>query len=125
MKKLITVVTLLSVFSSCASSTVVRSSDPEAKIYIDGQFAGTGTASVSDSKTSFASSTIRIEKTGCREQNYNLPRGQEFEVGPFIGGLFVLVPFLWVSGYKAENTFEYSCAKPTVNAAGTAGTNMR
>jgi len=112
MRKLTSLIVVLFLFTSCASSTVIRSSDPAAKIYVDGEYRGIGSVSHTDSKTAFAHTSLRFEKAGCKEQNVTLDRGQEFKVGPFIGGLFLLVPLLWVSGYKAENTFEYSCTNP-------------
>ena len=96
---------------ACASSTTVRSSDPQAKIYIDGELKGTGTASVTDTKIVGATTNVRIEKPGCQAENYSFSRSEEFQVGPCIGGVLVLVPFLWVMGYKPEHNYEYSCTK--------------
>ncbi len=28
---------------------------------------------------------------------------------PCAGGVFVLVPFLWIQKYKAEHVYEYEC----------------
>jgi hypothetical protein len=33
-------------------------------------------------------------------------RNEEFQLGPCIGGVFFLVPFLWVMGYNPEHNYE-------------------
>jgi hypothetical protein len=112
MKAVVHLLVAISILSSaCSSTTIIRSTDPNSKVYVDGEFRGIGETRQMDTKTVFASTAVRIEKPGCKERRFELPKAQEFQVGPFIGGLFLLVPFLWVSGYRPENTFEYSCVK--------------
>jgi hypothetical protein len=112
MKKSVSLLMVMAVFAtSCASSTMIRSDDKDAKIYVDGEYRGQGSVSHMDQKTSFETTLVRFEKPGCKGQTFHMPRGEQFQVGPFIGGLFVLVPFLWVAGYKSEHSYEYSCTK--------------
>lgn len=95
----------------CSSTTLIRSTDPEAKIYVDGEFKGKGQYSHTDSKTIGSVTSVRLEKEGCEPMNYNFARNEEFDAGACAGGVFVLVPFLWIQKYKAERTYEYICTK--------------
>ena len=93
---------------ACSSTTMIRSTDPDAKIYIDGEYKGKGQVGYSDTKTVFSSTQVRVEKPGCEPLNITMSRN-EFDVGACIGGVFLLVPFLWIQKYKPEHTYEYTC----------------
>ncbi len=94
---------------ACSSTTVIRSSDPEAKIYLDGELRGRGTATETDTKIIGASTSVKLQKDGCEPQFYSFSRSEEFDVGACIGGVLVLVPFLWIQKYKPEHNYEYEC----------------
>ncbi|MGE0762180.1 MAG: PEGA domain-containing protein [Bdellovibrionales bacterium] len=97
--------------AACSSTTNIRSSDPEAKIYIDGEMKGRGMVTHTDTKTVGSSTQVRIEKDGCEPMHYSFSRNEEFDVGACAGGVFVLVPFLWIQKYKPEHNYEYTCTK--------------
>jgi len=109
-KRILSAVMLVA-FAGCSSTTMIRSSDPNSKIYVDGELMGTGQVSHTDKKIVGSTTTVRIEKPGCAPQSYSFIRSEEFDVGACIGGVFVLVPFLWVMKYKPERTYEYTCTK--------------
>lgn len=98
-------------FTACSSTTLITSSDPAAKIYIDGNFAGTGSYSHTDTKTIGSTTQVVLKKEGCRPQSFQFSRNEEFDAGACAGGVFVLVPFLWVQKYKPQHTFEFECEK--------------
>jgi hypothetical protein len=95
----------------CSSTTLIRSTDPEAKIYVDGEYKGKGQYSHTDTKTIGSTTNVRLEKPGCEPMTFNFARNEEFDAGACAGGVFLLVPFLWVQKYKAERTYEYTCTK--------------
>jgi hypothetical protein len=109
MKKLISALVATAFFASCSSTTMIRSTDPQAKIFVDGEYKGVGTATHTDTKIVGSTTSIRIEKPGCEPQFYNFSRSEEFDVGACIGGALVLVPFLWIEKYKPEHNYEYIC----------------
>jgi len=114
MKKLISSLIALATLTNiigCSSSTLVRSTDSEAKIYIDGEYKGKGSATHTDTKIVGSSTSVRIEKDGCEPMNYMFSRNEEFDAGACLGGVLVLVPFLWIQKYKAEHTYDYTCSK--------------
>jgi hypothetical protein len=107
--KVAVVVCLTTVFFvNCSSSTMIRTTDPDAKIYVDGEMIGKGSASYSDTKTVLSSTNVRIVKQGCAPVTNQISRS-EFDVGACIGGVFLVFPFLWIEKYKPEYNFEYSC----------------
>ncbi len=107
---LITMLTVVGIIG-CSSTTVIRSTDSQAKIYVDGEFKGKGQYTHTDSKTIGSVTSVRLEKEGCEPMNFNFARNEEFDAGACAGGVFFLVPFLWVQKYKAERTYEYVCEK--------------
>ena len=114
MKKIFTAV-VVGLFSlsliNCSSTTMVRTTDNEAKIYIDGEYRGKGMVSHTDMKILGSVTQVKIEKEGCEPMMYTFAKNEEFDAGACAGGVFVLVPFLWIQKYKADHIYEYSCVK--------------
>jgi len=95
------------VFSAaCASSTVIRSEPSGATVYIDGSKVGQTPYIHTDTKTVSSTTRVKLRREGYEDYETIIVRNEEFQLGPCIGGFFVLVPFLWVMGYKAERTYE-------------------
>jgi hypothetical protein len=98
-------------FIGCSSSTTIRSTDPEAKIYVDGEYKGKGQYLQTDTKIIGSSTNVRMEKEGCEPMSFQFSRNEEFDAGACAGGVFLLFPFLWIQKYKPEHTYEYTCTK--------------
>ncbi len=107
MRVLILLVAVLS--SACTSSTVIRSTDPESRIYVNGEYIGTGQAHYSDEKVAFSRNEVEIRKEGCRTDYHSFRRSEEADIGAIVGGIFLTVPFLWVTEYKPYRSYEYTC----------------
>ena len=95
--------------SACTSSTVIRSSDPDSRIYVNGEYLGTGSARYSDQKVAFSRNEVEIRKDGCRPETHSFRRSEEADVGAIIGGFLWTVPFLWVTEYKSRHAYEFHC----------------
>ncbi len=95
----------------CSSTTTITSNDKEAKIYVDGELKGTGSIVHTDTKIVGSTTSIKFQKEGCEPVNYTLTRSEEFDAGACAGGVFVLVPFLWVMKYKPVHSYEFTCEK--------------
>lgn len=111
MKRLVITLMVSVSFVACSSTTQIRSSDPDAKIYVDGEYRGKGQITHTDTKIVGSTTSVRIQKEGCQPMMYNMSRSEEFDPGACAGGVFVLVPFLWVMKYKADHYYEYECEK--------------
>jgi hypothetical protein len=101
---------LLAVFTvSCSSTTTIISSDKDAKIYIDGELRGRGTVTHTDMKIVGSPTIIKMSKAGCEDQIQSFAKNEEFDAGACAGGVFTLVPFLWIMKYKPTHTYEFEC----------------
>ena len=107
MRILILVAALLT--TACNSSTLISSSDPDAKIFVNGEYLGTGEGVYSDQKVAFSSNHVEIRKEGCRSQTHRFRRSEEADIGAIVGGIFLTVPFLWVTEYKDRHAYDYQC----------------
>jgi hypothetical protein len=102
--------------SGCTSATVIRTTDPHAKIFVDSEYKGTGSVTHADQKVIGSATHVKIERTGCQSESFIFSRNEEFDAGACVGGVFLLVPFLWVMKYKPEHVYDYRCR--TIQSSG-------
>lgn len=93
-------------FASCASSTMITTVPGDAKIYINGEYVGQTPYKHKDSKIVGSSNTIRVEKEGYETYNDTFSKDEKVAVGPLIGGIFLLVPFLWIMKYEKGRIYD-------------------
>ena len=98
--------TVLILFSSCASTTLIQTKPNGAKVYIDDEYKGLTPYKYKDSKIVGSTTNLRLEKENYQTKNTYFDKNEEISIGPLIGGLFFLVPFLWVMKYKPTHTYE-------------------
>ncbi len=98
------------VFAGCSSSTVIRSNVPGARVFLDGEYVGNTPYTMSDTKIVGSTTRVRIEAPGYAPTVASISRSEEFSVGACIGGVFLLVPFLWIMDYKPEHFYQMSAA---------------
>ena len=94
----------------CTSMTTIRVTDPEVRIFVNGEFLGTGSATYADAKMSGSANHVSLRKEGCAESNYVFTRSEQPDVGAIIGGIFLLIPFLWTMGYRPYRSYEFHCS---------------
>jgi hypothetical protein len=92
--------------TGCVSATVIRSEPSGATVYVDGSKVGKTPYTYADTKTVSSVTRIRLRKEGYEDFEALLVRNEQFEAGPCIGGVFLLVPLLWVMGYHPEHNYE-------------------
>jgi hypothetical protein len=109
MNKIITLLLILSIFSSCSSSTIIRTGMPDAKIFINDQYYGTESAVYTDMKVSFLTSKIKVEKEGCQTMSYVLTKNDRFDYMALLGGLLMVVPLVWIMKYRPVYHLNYTC----------------
>ena len=91
--------------AACSSTTVIRTNVP-AKVFVDGALVGQTPFMISDTKIVGSSTAIRLEADGYQPTTIMLNRNEEVDVAAVIGGIFLLVPFLWVMGYHPDHAVE-------------------
>lgn len=92
--------------SSCASSTTIQSNPTGAKVYLNGEPVGVTPYTHTDTKIVGSTTQVRLEKDGYETLYTAFSRNEEADVGAIIGGVFLLVPFLWTMKYKPQRMFE-------------------
>ncbi len=95
--------------AGCTSSTVIKSSDPDARIYVNGEYVGTGEAVYRDRKVAFARNDVVLRKDGCAPVENRFRRNEDADIGAIVGGFLVGVPFLWTLEYKDEHAYQFDC----------------
>lgn len=99
-------VLLIALFSGCASNTLIQSVPKGAKLYIDGSLVGSTPYTLRDTKITGATTAIKLEAPGYEVLNTYISKDEEVNVGAIVGGVFFLIPFLWIMKYKPVYTFE-------------------
>lgn len=92
--------------TSCASTTMIQSTPVGAKIYLNGENVGTTPYEHRDTKILGSTTTVKLQKEGYEELVTSFSRSEEADVGAIIGGIFLLVPFLWTMKYKPNHNYE-------------------
>ena len=99
---------VLIMFTSCASTTWIKSEPPNAKLYINDEHVGWTPYSYSDTRIWGTTNSVRIEKEGYKTFNTTFTRNEEVDILPVIGGFFLLAPLLWTMKYKNSHNYELS-----------------
>ena len=100
-------ISMLSIlFSSCASTTTIISNPSGADVYLDDEYAGTTPCTMRDAKIVGSCTSVRLEMKGYEGLSTAICRNEEADIGPIIGGCFVLVPFLWTMKYKPQHVYK-------------------
>ncbi len=98
--------------TACSSSTTIRVSDPDARIYVNGEYVGTGKAYYSDRKPAFTRQDVTVRKDGCAEQSYSFRRNERPDLGAMVGAYYLAFPIFWVTQYKHNHAYEFDCIQP-------------
>jgi len=103
-------------FITFKCTAVIRSSDPDSRIYVNGEYMGTGQghANSTDQKVAFSKNNVEIRKDGCAAENYSFRRSEEADVGAIVGGILWTVPLLWVAGYKPHHGYDFECVPSSI-----------
>jgi hypothetical protein len=104
--RLIAGLTVVAFASACASTTVIKSAPPGAKVYLDGSLVGQTPYAMTDTKIVGATTHVQLKLDGYQDFSGVITRSEQFDAGACLGGVLVLFPFLWIQGYKPERTYE-------------------
>lgn len=105
MRKLIALAMAFFFLLGCASSTLIKSNPPGAKLYLDGQVQGETPYTYSDKAAAGTTRTVTLKYEGYKDFNGTIKR-EQLSVGALIGGIFLLVPFIWILEYPPQYNFE-------------------
>ena len=105
MKKLIALMTVFFFLFGCASATVIKSNPTGAKLYLEGQLKGDTPYTYADRAAAGTMRTVTLKKEGYKDFTGHIKR-EQLSVGALIGGIFLIVPLIWILEYPPEYTFE-------------------
>ena len=103
---LLSIVILATSLMSCSSTTLLTSTPSNAQIYIDGDLKGTTPYTHSDASISGSQKIVDIKKEGYDDFHTILTKKGRAHAGAIVGGIFLLIPFLWVVQYNIEYDYE-------------------
>lgn len=99
----------LCLLGACSGSTTIRVSDPDARIYVNGEYLGSGHAHYRDRKPAFSEQHVTVRKDGCSDRHYSFRRNERPDIGAIVSAYYLWVPILWVTQYKAQHKYEFQC----------------
>jgi hypothetical protein len=105
MKKLIALMMVFLFLFGCASTTLIKSNPPGAKLQVDGQVVGETPQFYTDKAAAGTVKTVTLKKEGYKDFN-GLIRREKLLVPVLIGGIFLIVPFIWILEYPSQYSFE-------------------
>lgn len=105
MKNLIALTTALLLLCGCASTTLLKSNPPGAKIQVDGQVMGETPQFYTDKAVAGTVKTVTLKKEGYKDLDSYIKR-EKFSVPNLIGGIFLLIPFIWILEYPSQYNFK-------------------
>ncbi len=100
--------------SACTSHTHIQTSDADTKIYVNGEYWGTGDAYYHDKKISFATNEVKLLKEGCEPEYYRFSRNEGVDFGALIAAYYLYLPALWFADYKHHHDYVYQCEEKSV-----------
>ena len=105
MRKLVVLLMIFFFLFGCASTTLIKSDPPGAKLYLDGQPQGDTPYLYSDQAVAGTVRTVTLRKEGYKEFTGTIRREKLF-VPALISGIFLLIPFIWILEYPPQYHFE-------------------
>jgi hypothetical protein len=95
--------------AACSSGTHIKVSDSDARIYVNGEYVGTGDGYYQDRKPAFTKQEVTVRKDGCAEQNYTMRRNERPDLGAIVSAYYLALPILWITQYKHHHAYEFDC----------------
>jgi hypothetical protein len=105
MKKLVALTMGFFFLFGCASTTLIKSNPPGAKLQVDGQVVGETPQFYTDKAVAGTVRTVTLKKEGYKDFDGSIRR-EELSVPALIGGIFLIVPFIWILEYPPHYVFE-------------------
>lgn len=105
-------ISVLLLFSGCASTTMIESIPSGAKLYLDGEPVGKTPYPMTDEKIIGSCTSVKIQKENYNPFYTDICRDEEPNYKALVGGLFFWPIWFWGMGYKPSHIYELS---PAVN----------
>jgi hypothetical protein len=107
--KPVLVLTCAAMLAACASETLIKVSDQDARIYVNGDYVGTGDGYYTDRRPAFTTQQVTLRRDGCVEQSYTMRRNERPHYGAIVSAAAFALPIFWVTKYKGQHDYEFEC----------------
>jgi hypothetical protein len=104
MKKITALTMVFFFLIGCASTTLIKSNPLGAKLQVDGKIIGETPHFYTDKAVAGTVKTVTLKKEGYKDFNGYIER-EKLSVPALIGGIFLLVPFVWILEYPSRYSF--------------------
>lgn len=94
---------------ACSSTTSIRVTDPDARIYVNGEYVGTGRGLYTDRKPAFTKQRVTLSEAGCADETYSFRRDERPAIGAIIAAYYLYLPILWFTKYKHRHVYDFQC----------------
>jgi len=108
-------IVLAALVTGCSSTTVIDSQPKGASVYLNGEKVGVTPYTYTDTKMIGSTNFVLLKKDGYQDFTAAFGRNETANPGAIVGGVFVLVPFLWAMDYKPIHSYEMVPLKNSVN----------
>jgi hypothetical protein len=105
MRKLIALSMVFFFLFGCASTTLIKSNPPGAKLSLDGKVIVETPHFYTDKAVAGTMKTFTLKKEGYKDFNGYIKR-EKLSVPILIGGILLIVPLVWVLEYPTQYNFE-------------------
>ena len=109
MKNSVILLTLAVAMTACSSGTTIRVSDPDTRIYVNGEYVGTGHGHYTDRKPAFTRQEVTLSKDGCEDQSETFRRNERPDLGAIVSAYYLVLPIVWFTQYKHQHAYEFDC----------------
>jgi hypothetical protein len=106
----IVAIIVVAAVAGCASTTVIQTQPPGARVFLNGAPVGTTPYTMTDTNMSGSTVQVRLEYPGYDPVNTMISRSEALDPMALIGGIFLLVPFLWIMGYAPMHMYQMAPA---------------
>jgi hypothetical protein len=103
------VLTCTAALAACSSATHITASDEDARIYVNGDYVGTGDGYYSDRRPAFTTQQVTLRRDGCVEQSYPMRRNERPHYGAIVSAAALALPIFWVAQYDDQHDYEFEC----------------
>ena len=97
---------IIFLFTSCASTTLIESIPSGGDLYLDGELVGSTPYSMTDTKILGTCTSVKIEKENYHNFYGSICRTEEADPGAIIGGILFWFPFIWAMKYKPTHFYK-------------------
>lgn len=105
MRKLIVLSMVFFFLFGCASTTLIKSNPPGAKLSLDGMVVGETPHFYTDKAVAGTMKEVTLKKEGYKDFSGTIKR-EELSVPALIGGIFLIVSLAWILEYPTQYNFE-------------------